>query len=437
MHELSKARHALLRICRPMEALKSSETQSKKHPGYQGLLELLRKRHLFAGLSLLGSTAAALFVVEMTLRILMPPHYYLWPPYLKQVFKPLQDVMPGISGDSRFEINSQGIRGDELTSAHTYRILALGGSTTECLYLDQSETWPQLLQDALNQRASGHKVWVGNGGVSGRTTRHHLIAIRYLPLTRLKIDAIVLLVGGNDFLTRLSQDEAYDAQVLARPEAEERLLHEALSGGSGLRHNLPLPERMAIWQLLKQARDQRIVRPDYAWQQAHVQDEAGKIYLTWREHRQHAAAIRDQLPDLSAGITEYESNVGKIIDAAERKSIRVILMTQPTMWRTDLPESLRRLLWLGGVGDFAAETGNPYYSVEALEKGMSLYNQALLKVCRERAVECVDLASALKKDTTVFYDDLHFNESGALQVSRVLAQHFLGRQPFGNIAVRQ
>lgn len=373
---LSKVRQAILRIGRRVKALKSSETQLKKYPGYQGLLGLLQKRHLFAGLSLLCSTAAAMFAAEMTLRILTPTEYYLWPPHMKQVFKPLQDVMPGIYGDSRFEINSQGIRGDELTSAHTYRILALGGSTTECLYLDQSETWTQLLQDALTQRVSGHKVWVGNGGVSGRTTRHHLIAMRYLPLTVLKIDVIVLLVGGNDFLMRLSQDESYDAQFLARPEAQERLLHEALSGGSSLRHHLPFPERTAIWQLLEQARDRRIRRPDHTWQQAHVQDEAGKIYLTWREHRQHAETIREHLPDLSVGIAEYESNVGKIIDAAERKSIRVILMTQPTMWRADLPESLRRLLWLGGVGDFASETGKPYYSVEALEKGMSLYPES-------------------------------------------------------------
>ena len=394
---------------------------------------LLQKRYLFAGLSLVCSTVAAVFIAEMSLRIMMPPHYYIWPPHLKQVFKPLQDVMPGISGDSRFEINSEGIRGDELTSAHTYRILALGGSTTECLYLDQSEAWPHLVQDAINQRAPGHKVWVGNGGVSGRTTRHHLTAIRYLPFSDLKIDAIVLLVGGNDFLIRLSQGEAYDAQFLTRPGAEDRLLHEALSGGSSLRRDGPLLERTAIWQLVKRARDQTMWGSDRAWQQAHVQDEAGRIYLTWRQHRRNAGTIRDALPDLSVGIAEYESNIVKLLDAAERKSIRVVLMTQPTMWRPDLSESLRSLLWLGGVGDFASETGKPYYSVEVLEKGMRLYNETLLKICREKAVECIDLASALKKDTTVFYDDLHFNENGALQVSRILAEYLLSRQPFEKV----
>jgi len=36
----------------------------------------------------------------------------------------------------------------------------------------------------------------------------------------------------------------------------------------------------------------------------------------------------------------------------------------------------------------------------------------------------LDLASLLQKDTTVFYDDVHFNESGAEKVSNIIAQYF-------------
>ena len=47
-----------------------------------------------------------------------------------------------------------------------YRILTLGGSSTECLVLDQTEAWPQLLQDRLNE-TNKYQVWVGNAGQSG------------------------------------------------------------------------------------------------------------------------------------------------------------------------------------------------------------------------------------------------------------------------------
>jgi hypothetical protein len=64
-----------------------------------------------------------------------------------------------------------------------------------------------------------------------------------------------------------------------------------------------------------------------------------------------------------------------------------------------------------------------FYSVEALAEGMAAYNGRLLEICRQRQVECIDLATLLPKDTTVFYDDAHFNESGAKQVARIVADY--------------
>lgn len=76
--------------------------------------------------------------------------YYFMPPRHKAVFRPQPSIMPGISGDSNFYTNSNGVRGDEFTDQDTYRIMAIGGSTTECAYLDQPETWTHLLQESLD-----------------------------------------------------------------------------------------------------------------------------------------------------------------------------------------------------------------------------------------------------------------------------------------------
>ena len=369
-------------------------------------------------LVLCAVTAIAFLLGEIALRITLPSHYYVWPPHLHQVFRPYEEAMPGIRGTSEFITNATGIRGDELLATHTYRILAVGGSTTECLYLDQRETWPHLLQQALNDHAADQHVWVGNVGMSGRSTRHHITAIQYLPLTEMKIDVIVLLAGINDLSRRLSQDTAYDPDYLSRPQAAKTLLFETFSGG-----NQPYPDadlffkKTATWRLIKQVA--MLASKDG------VQDESGRIYLVWREHRRAAREIRARLPDLDAARSEYRRNIDRIIDLARERSIRVILLTQPTMWKTDLPERLSSLLWFGGVGDFQKERGNPYYSIEALERGMRDYNDTLLAVCRERQVECVDLAASLPKDTTVFYDDAHFNESGARKTAAILADYLL------------
>lgn len=390
-----------------------------------------RNQRLFSILLLCCSTAISLLLGELVLRFALPKSYSIWKPHLEKVFKPKQDVMPGISGDSRFLINSRGIRGDEFTPTHTYRILAIGGSTTECLFLDQTETWSHLLQKTLNENASKHNVWVGNAGLSGKSTRNHIAAMQLLPLEEMKIDAIILLIGINDFSERLARNEDYDPNFLSKPDGMRKIVDETFTGGSHPYPGDSFLKRTALFQLLRKVKG---MAPQKSGQNV-IQDAAGQVYVTWRKHRRQATEIRDELPDLSSGLDEYTRNINKMIEIAREKSIRLIFMTQPTMWKRGLPKELEALLWFGGIGNFQEESGKVYYSWEALENGMKKYNAALLKICQEKHVECIDLAPLLEKDTTVFYDDVHFNESGARKVSKALSNHILGRSPFGGSSV--
>ena len=147
--------------------------------------------YLFNVLLLCFSIVITLLVSETVLRFAFPPGYYIYPPHLKHIFIPYQNVMPGISGQSVFMTNSLGLRGNELKAAHTYRILTIGGSTTICDFLDQSETWPFLLEKTLNENTMNNSVWVGNAGKGGMTTRSHIVAMKYLPLKEMKIDAVI------------------------------------------------------------------------------------------------------------------------------------------------------------------------------------------------------------------------------------------------------
>ena len=66
---------------------------------------------------------------------------------------------------------------------------------------------------------------------------------------------------------------------------------------------------------------------------------------------------------------------------------------------------------------------------------MGMYNETLLTVCRNRRIECIDLESSLPKDTTVFYDDVHFNVSGSRKVAEIVSNYLLGTSPFEQITV--
>lgn len=381
-----------------------------------------------AALLIAVSTGVGVLLAELVLRrglrSVQQQGYYIWPPNYTRVFRPTPAIMPGVSGLSEFRTNAQGTRGDHLGAYHSYRILALGGSTTICDYLDQTEAWPQLVQDELNGHRRDGPVWVANGGMSGLTTRHHLVALEHLPLGHLRFDALVLLLGVNDLSHRLARDTMYDPYFLIRSEAKRTLLIETFTGTFDLRPGDPFYKRSATWQFLRRLK--RVITQRQA-----AQDPVGEIYVRWRRHRQHSSGIRHELPDLSAALDEYASNVHRIIDIARSHSIRVVLLSQPALWDTAMPPNLEALLWLGGIGDFQSH-GGTYYSPAALQEGLTAYNRTLLEICRQRDVECLDLASMLAKDTTTFYDDVHFNEAGARSVAGLVAEYLRRDQPLGS-----
>jgi hypothetical protein len=145
----------------------------------------------------LFSTLSMLAVGETALRAFGAKTYYVWPPRLHQELHPSPRIMPGVSGASRFAVSSLGLRGDEISPDRDVRILALGGSTTECLYLDQLEAWPRLLQERL-----GPRVWVGNAGKSGLHTRHHRLQAETLLDQLPRMAAVIVLTGVNDLSAR-------------------------------------------------------------------------------------------------------------------------------------------------------------------------------------------------------------------------------------------
>ena len=372
--------------------------------------------------SVLVGLIAALLLGESLLQIALPSQsrYYVWQPNLQFTLHPNSEVLPGITGEARFITNSAGIRGNEFAEGQTYRILAVGGSTTECLYLDENETWPSLLEKRLIEERRT-PIWVGNIGRSGRNTRDHILQLKYLLPQYPKIDAVILLAGINDLHIRIS-DLKYDPLSPLRPTFEDEYKARAFAivpSDQPLYHYT----RLGWWRAAKRFKN---IYFDKA-SDAPVMDFTGAHFADWRRYRRNAEKIVEDLPDLTTALGEYRRNLEIIADTAQRRSIRLLFVTQPTIWRSDLSKEETELLWMGGIGSFQLGKGHLYYSASSLEKAVRQYNATLLDVCRERAIECVDLAGALPKDTTVFYDEVHFNESGARQVAEVLLKHIGSR----------
>ena len=367
------------------------------------------------------STSLSVVGAELALRVATSPSegYQVWPPFLHRTFEVDPGAASGVSGTSEFRVNSRGLRADEYTGEHELTVLALGGSTTECLILDQEEAWPKVVQDRLGARL-GIEVWVGNAGVSGLSTRHHLFQMAPLldeyPSTRF----VLLLAGVNDFGLRLYRDDEYDPDYLTREGADLATLRRAFKQyPREYRDNLPWGKRLELYDRVRLARD--FVRSRFRGRAGEAQDASGSNLGRWRENRQNATLIREDLPDLSDALREYEINLRRLVGVARDAGAEVLLMTQPSLWGPELSKREEELLWWGGVGNFLSGDPTEYYSAAALERGMNAYNRRLLDVCRDEDALCLDLAARLPKDTTVFYDGIHLTEHGARLVADLVS----------------
>ena len=359
-------------------------------------------------------------LVEWTSRRLLPDGYFVWPPGFHMTFDASDVIEHGVTFPSELTINALGMRGDLPGEGHAYRILAIGGSTTVCVYLDDAHAWPQLLQERLNGLLGPSQVWVGNVGRPGHKTAHHILQVEKLLPQYPEVDAVILLVGINDLLHWLvTPDPA--ANLVPTPEQE---LGMAFSVFPGWDADTPWYRRnligRALWRLSW--------RPIRGTEKLQPMDAHGVFQATLRHYRQRAGRLVDALPDLEPGRADYVQNLGRIVDVARARGVQVVFVTQPTLWREGLSADEQALLWAGGPPFWALREGADYYSVGALAEAMARYNASLLEVCRERGVGCIDAASGIPHSSEFFFDDAHFTEAGSARLADRIASGLLKLQ---------
>ncbi len=394
---------------------------------YKIINKVFKRNNIYCVAFLIAGLAIVLVLGEFSMRtyysiINKNQKYYVWPPNLRKVSKPIPGIMHGVSGIAHFNVNSDGIRGDEISSEQQYRILAIGSSDTECPFINQEKSWPYVLQrklNALHQR----KVWVGNVGKSARDTREHFMHMKYLLPQYPGIDTVIILAGCNDLGRRLVEDKKYDPHVLENYDYwEQRIIKGAFSETPYFKGKYRFDgsnyNELAIGSLIRQVVNIYSNRTIVPKETDNTVVNMSNIRSTWKG----ASEIVNDLPDLTSGLEEYIINLNAIIDIAESRSVRIIFMTHPSLWKKDMTEQEKNLLWLVCIDSLNTRK---CYSEKALMKGMQAYNDALLQVCQNRGIECIDLAKKLPKNSTIFYDDVHFTEKGSLMTSDVIFNYFI------------
>ena len=331
---------------------------------------------------------------------------------------------PGVPMTATVSVNEFGLRGPSLPrDGRAYKIITVGGSTTECSALDDSQEWPHLLMQMMNDLQNQYSVWVGNAGVAKLTTVDHISCLRRLPVLR-HADMLIFLIGVNDLQATLDFGGAPTQEVL-----EYRAKRMAEHSGIGFTPEEGFFRRSYLFGLAQVALNNGLGGLDSSLKRLSGSlDSDSEAQLPVTDRRRPLVP----LPDLQIGLREYAQRIRTLEHECHARNLRCAFMTQPSMWRTDLTPAEQSLLWMGWVGWKAHRHG--FASVADLARAMDAYNQTLLGVCREDHLECYDLASVIPKDTSALFDDCHFNIGGARMVAQFLTDRLLPIPPFSGDA---
>ncbi len=366
-------------------------------------------------LLLITSTILAFLIAEIALRVVKPHKLYttLLPNVDIDQYNIHNKHYPGIDSVFHFEVNESGYRSESLFGADRYGILTIGGSTTNCIGLSNSDSWPWLIENKLNESYSSQKFTIGNIGALGHNSGNHLLELKFMEPQFENIKMVLILVGINDF-SRFYLNEKYYI-----PTRQDKKLFERTFLQIPRKSGRTWYKRTELWMYLKDLRNSfkkeslRVVNDNL--------DDLVKKYknskkrLDLMSQKYLATEKTNKQIDLNAALMDFEDNILDIVHLAKSRNIKLVLITQPTLWHEGMTEYEEKIAVYAG-----RKVGDAYLSMSAMEEGLELFNDKLREISNKSNVDLIDLSKALPQDTSVFFDYCHFNKSGSIKVADII-----------------
>jgi len=365
------------------------------------------------GLLALASLAISLIIVEiaLTLFIFNPNYYYPFKPYTQWAFNLSKSVSPSANGPTVFSTNRYGIRGDEPDSEHDIRLLVLGGSTAENLYIDDKDAWPQVLQSLLRSHFNYDGIWVGNAGKSGIRAHENVLYLKHFVPQIDDIRYLLVLLGSNDL------GIAFGMANLDDWNPHQRLRHafQFLPNDNGKY----FPYNTAVFGVIDE-----VIAKYSQWQSGVVQDRSGEWILTARQRRKNSRPYLDKMPDLQSNVNLYHERLNQFVDLARASNIEPIFITQPLLHNANItPEEDASIGVFAGKGSFHDLMYGPdpiFYSPGIVGEAIEFFHDATMDVCHVRKMNCVELAAKLPKQLDYFYDGVHYTVRGNHKIAEII-----------------
>jgi lysophospholipase L1-like esterase len=294
--------------------------------------------------------------------------------------------------------NSLGFRGEELPKDPSYtKIIAVGGSTTECFFISDDKAWPQVMQAEL--RKNHPKTWVNNAGLNGHSSFGHLLLLNDVVLKH-KPNYVYFLVGVND-MDRQDLNQFDNRMVLGKSVQME-------NNGWFKNAFLTLTNHSEVANLVynlskaMKARNQAIFVDKIV--ALNPKDTLG---ISTEKQNEILSKQRLLLP-------AYRNRLLKLIQACRAQGVKPVMLTQPLLMGKGIDPVTGTDLAKVKVSD---EVNGALYWAK-----LELYNDVMRQLCQDEKVELIDLAALLPKSSQYFYDPMHFTNAGSIRVGQILAE---------------
>jgi lysophospholipase L1-like esterase len=294
--------------------------------------------------------------------------------------------LPGRGGLREASGDRAAAQGD---SGALLKIIAIGGSTTECHFLNDEKTWPYLLGGMLAD--SFRNCWLNNAGMDGHSTYGHLVLLNG-HVKQLRPSVVLFLTGINDI------------------ENDAPTFHDKLNTRGAVpdwRHYV-VENSEVLNLLVNLARGWRAQKFNNTTGTMEVLDSLRHLSLPDSVMNKRMA---EQKPYLDA----YRSRLLQLADTCLAWNILPVFITQPNQFGTGRDPVTHADLEL-----YPVDPKDPKMNGRLIWNMLEQYNDVVRRLCAERKLPMIDLARRLPKDSDYFYDMSHFTNAGAAKVAVIV-----------------
>lgn len=246
----------------------------------------------------------------------------------------------------------------------SYNIFCLGGSTTE--FKDKAgRDWTKLVEEKLAEESHSKPIKLYNFGKQWYTTQHSLT--NYIQnLREHKPDLIIVMHNINDLLHNADFSRFSGGAFRA-------------DYGHFLGPFTNLVNRTSLIQMIIQT-----------------------IGHNWYyEQPEEVNAVE------FAGLKSFENNLKTLIEICSFDKTKIILMTEPNMYKESMIEE--ELAALHMLNTEAVGNGKRWSFRTAMD-GLNAYNQKTKQIALDKKTMFIDLDKAVPKTLDYFYDDVHYKD---------------------------